>query len=268
MGCPPGWSLVEDGSLSTTTGARLGGRCRSQSGVLAAEHGRPRAVFVGGCSTLRRADSLYRVRCARWSSSCQVEVWPRSLDGEEAACTRKGRDVSEERETVAREIADEAASERTDPVADIVKASALAEARSPLTPMTTRFATKANSRFVPGRRDWLQYLDAGLAEASGGRVSLTLSAATGAMVIETGWHFHECEMQIGYITQGWIELQYEDGTEVRLEAGDVMFVPGGVRHNELRTSDDISGLEITIPAAMGTVSCAKPDGWQPKSAVQ
>lgn len=149
--------------------------------------------------------------------------------------------------------------------ANQIEAADLAVAKRPLTPMTPQFATKANTRFVQGRREWLQYLDAGLAEASGGRVNLTLSAATGAMVTETGWHYHECEMQIGYITKGWIELQYEDGTEIRLEAGDVMFVPGGVRHNELCTSDDIAGLEITIPAGMGTVPCDKPEGWQPKT---
>ena len=147
----------------------------------------------------------------------------------------------------------------------VVKAADLAKAKQPLTPMTPRFATKENSRFVLGRRDWLQYLDAGLDEASGGRVRATLSTATGAMVTETGWHYHECEMQIGYITKGWIELQFEDGTEVRLEAGDILFVPGGVKHNELRTSDDIAGLEITIPGQMGTVPCAKPEGWKPKS---
>ena len=146
----------------------------------------------------------------------------------------------------------------------VVEAAELANAKQPLTPMTTRFATKENSRFVLGRRDWLQYLDAGLEEASGGRVRATLSTATGAMVTETGWHYHECEMQIGYITKGWIELQFEDGTEVRLEAGDILFVPGGVKHNELRTSDDIAGLEITIPGQMGTVPCAKPEGWKPK----
>ncbi|MEO5840749.1 MAG: cupin domain-containing protein [Acidimicrobiales bacterium] len=147
----------------------------------------------------------------------------------------------------------------------VVRAADLASAKLPLTPMAPRFATKENSQFVQGRRDWLQYLDAGLAEASGGRVRATLSTATGAMVTETGWHYHECEMQIGFITKGWIELQFEDGTEVRLEGGDILFVPGGVKHNELRTSDDIAGLEITIPADMGTVACDKPEGWKPKT---
>ena len=144
----------------------------------------------------------------------------------------------------------------------VIKAADLAAAKRPLTPMTQRFATKANTKFVPGRRDWLRYLDTGIADASGGRMRATLSAASGAMVTETGWHYHTCEMQVGYITKGWIDLQYEDGTEIRLEAGDVMFVPGGVKHNELRTSDDIAGIEITVPADMGTVPCEAPKGWK------
>lgn len=145
----------------------------------------------------------------------------------------------------------------------LLKASDLATAKQPLTSMSMRFATRANTQFVTGRREWLRYLDTGIAEASQGRVHITQSAASGAMVTETGWHYHTCEMQIGFITKGWIDLQYEDGTEIRLEAGDVMFVPGGVKHNELRTSDDISGYEITIPAGMGTVPCEAPKGWKP-----
>ena len=152
------------------------------------------------------------------------------------------------------------------PAVTVIRAADLANAQLPLTPMQQRFATNANTKFVVGRRPWLQYLDTGAKEASGGRVNITLSTASGAMTTETGWHYHTCEMQIGYITKGWIELQYEDGTEIRLEAGDVMFVPGGVKHNEIRTSDDISGIEITIPAGMGTVPCEKPKGWKPRKA--
>jgi uncharacterized RmlC-like cupin family protein len=137
-------------------------------------------------------------------------------------------------------------------------------ATRPLTAMTPHFATKANTRFVPGRREWLQYLDAGIAEASQGRMRVTRSSASQAMSQETGWHYHECEIQLGFITQGWIELQYEDGTEIRLEAGDFMFVPGGVKHNELRTSTDLAGLEVTLPANMGTVPCERPLNWKAK----
>ena len=143
--------------------------------------------------------------------------------------------------------------------------SDLTGARRPLTPMKTHFATKENTRFVKGRREWLEYLDTRIAEASDGRAGATMSAAHGAMAEETGWHYHECEMQIGLIMKGWIDMQYEDGTEVRLEAGDVLFVPGGVVHNEVRASEDLAGFEVTIPADMGTVPVDPPENWKPRT---
>lgn len=146
----------------------------------------------------------------------------------------------------------------------LIRADELSTATSPVTAMVMRLATKENTRFETGRREWLRYLDTGFAEASGGRLNATVQAASGALVTETGWHYHECEMQLAHILQGWIDLQFEDGTDVRLEAGDVMFLPGGVKHNEVRSSDDITGFEITIPAAMGTVPCEMPEGWKSK----
>jgi quercetin dioxygenase-like cupin family protein len=148
---------------------------------------------------------------------------------------------------------------------DTVRAADMVNAKTPLTPMQPRYATKANSRYVPGRRDWIKYLDTGVAEASRGRMRATVTAANGAMPSETGWHYHECEMQLGFITKGWIEMQFEDGSEVRFEAGDVMFIPGGVKHNEIRTSDDIAGMEVTVPADMGTVPCDPPAGWKART---
>ncbi len=148
--------------------------------------------------------------------------------------------------------------------ATVVRTDQLRDATQPLTPMVFRLATKENAAFVPGRREWLRYLDTGFAEASGGRLHASVQAASGALVTETGWHYHECEMQLAYIVQGWIQLQFEDGTDVRLEAGDVMFLPGGVKHNEVCSSDDITGFEITVPAGMGTVPCERPAGWTPR----
>jgi hypothetical protein len=73
--------------------------------------------------------------------------------------------------------------------------------------MQPRYATKANSKYVTGRRDWVRYLDAGVAAASRGRMGVTVNGTTGAMTTETGWHCHECEMQLGFITKGWIEMR-------------------------------------------------------------
>ena len=142
----------------------------------------------------------------------------------------------------------------------VLREADLTGATRPLTPMSLHLATKDTTKYVPGRRDWVKYLDTGLTEASGGRFRATLSAATGAPAGETGWHIHECEMQIVYIMSGWIDLEFEDGTRTRLEAGDMGFIPGGTKHNETAVSPDVAGLEISIPAEMGTVPCEPPAG--------
>ena len=63
------------------------------------------------------------------------------------------------------------------------------------------------------------------------------------MTQPTGWQYHVCEHQFVYALKGWVELEFENGEMYRLEAGDSVYIPGGVQHNELRTSDD---LEILI----------------------
>jgi quercetin dioxygenase-like cupin family protein len=84
-----------------------------------------------------------------------------------------------------------------------------------------------------------------------------MSALTG-MTKPTGWHYHVCEGQFVYTLKGWVELEFADGSECRLEAGDSCFIPGGMPHNEIRTSDDVEILEICLPADMGTVPCEPP----------
>jgi hypothetical protein len=42
--------------------------------------------------------------------------------------------------------------------------------------------------------------------------------------------------------------------------GESLFIPGGMRHNALRTSDDLELLEVFMPADMGTVPCDRPAG--------
>jgi quercetin dioxygenase-like cupin family protein len=76
----------------------------------------------------------------------------------------------------------------------------------------------------------------------------------------TGWHYHVCESQFVYMLSGWLELEFADRPALRLEAGDSIFIPGGLPHNETRTSDAFELLEVSVPADMGTVSCAAPSG--------
>ena len=86
-----------------------------------------------------------------------------------------------------------------------------------------------------------------------------MSAITG-MTEPTGWHYHVCEGQFVYALKGWIELACETGELLRLQAGESLFIPGGLRHNELRTSDDLEILEVSVPADMGKVPCDRPAG--------
>ena len=61
-----------------------------------------------------------------------------------------------------------------------------------------------------------------------------------------------------YVLNGWVEGEFADGTKIHAEAGASVFIPGGVVHQEVRTSDDFEILEISVPAAMGTVPCEPP----------
>ena len=114
--------------------------------------------------------------------------------------------------------------------------------------------------FTEGRRSFFKYRDLGVGAASDGWMRAQVMSAFCGMSRPTGWHYHVCEGQFGYTLKGWGELEFEDGTACRLEAGDSCFIPGGMPHNELRTSDDVEILEVCLPAEMGTVPCVPPGG--------
>jgi mannose-6-phosphate isomerase-like protein (cupin superfamily) len=112
--------------------------------------------------------------------------------------------------------------------------------------------------FVEGRRSFFKYRDLGVTKASDGWMRAQVMSAITGMTQPTGWHYHVCEGQFVYTLKGFVELEFEDGTNCRLEAGDSCFIPGGMKHNELRTSDDVEIVEVCLPANMGTVPCDPP----------
>ena len=114
--------------------------------------------------------------------------------------------------------------------------------------------------YVEGRRSFFKYRDLGVTAASNGWMRAQLMTAVTGMTQPTGWHYHVCEGQFVYTLKGWVELEFEDGTSCRLEAGDSCFIPGGMRHNEIGTSDDLEILEVCLPANMGTVPVDPPAG--------
>lgn len=115
-------------------------------------------------------------------------------------------------------------------------------------------------RFVKGRRSFFTYQDLGVTDGTNGRMRAQITAATQGFSKPTGWHYHVCDMQLVYMLEGWIDLEFEGEGIVRLEAGDSVMIPGGLPHQELRTSDSFRLLEVSCPAEMGTESCAPPPG--------
>jgi len=112
--------------------------------------------------------------------------------------------------------------------------------------------------YVEGRRSFFKYRDLGVTGASAGWMRAQVMRAVTGMTEPTGWHYHVCDGQFVYALKGFVELEFADGTQCRLEAGDSCFIPGGLPHNELRTSDDVEILEVCLPANMGTVPCDPP----------
>ena len=126
-------------------------------------------------------------------------------------------------------------------------------------------ATKESAPFVPGRRTFLQYCDLGVTDATHGEMRAQVMSAITGMTEPTGWHYHVCDGQFVYALKGWVDLEFETGELLRLKAGESLFIPGGMRHNEISTSDDLEMLEVCVPAEMGTVPCDRPEGLPPRT---
>jgi len=120
------------------------------------------------------------------------------------------------------------------------------------------YTSAKNPVMAEGRRDFFTYRDLGAKDASGGKMRAQLTKAKTGMTQPTGWHYHVCEDQFVYVLNGWVELEFEGGELLRCEAGDSVYIPGGLKHNELRTSDDLEILEVSLPGEIGTVPVEPP----------
>ncbi len=123
-------------------------------------------------------------------------------------------------------------------------------------------ARATEPRLVKGRRDFFKYRDLEVADASAGKMRAQVMSSSQGMSRPTGWHYHECDGQFIYILKGWVDLEFEDGRTIRVKAGDSLFIPGYMRHNEIRTSDAMEILEVSVPGTLGTTPCDPPAGWK------
>jgi len=122
------------------------------------------------------------------------------------------------------------------------------------------YATDATAPLVKGRRAFFQYRDFGVTDASQGTMRAQMIIGSKGMSEPTGWHYHVCEAQFVYGVKGWVDLEFETGEKIRLKQGESLMIPGGLRHNETATSEELELLEVSVPADMGTIACDPPEG--------
>jgi uncharacterized cupin superfamily protein len=103
-----------------------------------------------------------------------------------------------------------------------------------------------------GLRPKFEYRDLAIAEATGGRYHAHVIRPAESGTQTAAEHWHKLDFQLVYILKGWIDFDYQGVGEVRLEAGDCVNQPPGIRHAVLGHSPDLELLEVTSPADFAT----------------
>jgi quercetin dioxygenase-like cupin family protein len=98
----------------------------------------------------------------------------------------------------------------------------------------------------------------GVDDATQGKYSANVIRAVPGRHAEPAWHIHHLDFQMIYILQGWVTFEYEGQGEVTFRPGSAALQPPGIRHREIRHSDDLELIEITSPAEFKTESVDKP----------
>ncbi len=116
-----------------------------------------------------------------------------------------------------------------------------------------------NQAFTISHTDDTPFVGAGVCALFGGRdlgIRDAMQGGFGAHVIRAepgmessgAWHGHDLEFQRVYVTRGCVDFEYEGQGEHILQAGSCMLQPQGIKHREVRHSDDVERIEIVSPA--------------------
>jgi quercetin dioxygenase-like cupin family protein len=72
--------------------------------------------------------------------------------------------------------------------------------------------------------------------------------------VDEAVHYHIVGFQLVYCLNGWLEVVYEDqGPPFRVQAGDAVTQPPGIRHRTLEASPDAEIVEVALPAEHVTI---------------
>lgn len=109
-----------------------------------------------------------------------------------------------------------------------------------------------------GLRAFFEYRDLGISKATGGKFNAHVIRAVPGMESPGAWHSHDLDFQMVYVTRGWVVFEYEGQGEHILRQGSCVLQPPGIRHREIRHSEDMELIEITSPADFGTEAAEVP----------
>lgn len=110
----------------------------------------------------------------------------------------------------------------------------------------------SSTQFERGLREFFEYRDLGIEDATDGRVVAHVIRAAKGAEFSGQAHLHRTDFQMVYILKGWIDFEYEGQGTVRLEAGSCVHQPPSIRHREIGHSPDIEMLEIIMPGKFAT----------------
>ena len=103
-----------------------------------------------------------------------------------------------------------------------------------------------------GLRPFFEYRALGIETATGGDFGAHIIRAVPGMESPGTWHTHDLTFQMVYVTQGWVVFEYDGQGEHVLWAGSCVLQPPGIKHREVRHSDDLELLEVTSSARFST----------------
>ena len=110
-----------------------------------------------------------------------------------------------------------------------------------------------NGKFVgQGLRAFFEYRDLGIKEATDGDFGAHVIRAVPGEESPGAWHSHDLTFQMVYVTKGWVIFEYEGHEPVTLREGSSVLQPPGIKHREVKHSDDMELIEITSPADFAT----------------
>jgi mannose-6-phosphate isomerase-like protein (cupin superfamily) len=110
-----------------------------------------------------------------------------------------------------------------------------------------------NGEWKTGLRDYFEYRDLELGDATKGAYHAQVIRARRARSGGTGHHKHDVDFQWVYVIKGWVSFDFKDVGHVKLEAGDCHYMPPGCHHELMAFSEDLELIEMYAPGEINSI---------------